>query len=193
MEQERQSDRILAPVLQDEMKAILARRKKIKPDSSEAFPDDLFGIALSGGGIRSATINLGILEVLNKCGILQLADYLSTVSGGGYIGGYVHATLNKDDCSNRSNDAGQHGLYARLFHEDHIEHFKKYGYYLAPGTKWVKFFNRLRLAPITSPACSPALLAGLLESTLVISTPLFTARLYMAAIPALTVCSDTPK
>ncbi len=146
MEQERQSDRILAPVLQDEMKAILARRKKIKPDSSEAFPEDLFGIALSGGGIRSATINLGILEVLNKCGILRLADYLSTVSGGGYIGGYVHATLNKDGCSNRSNDAGQHGPYARLFHEDHIEHFKKYGYYLAPGTKWIKFFNRLRLA-----------------------------------------------
>lgn len=146
MDQERQSDRILEPVLNDEMKAIAARRKKINPDVSEAAPNDLFGIALSGGGIRSATINLGILEVLNKCGVLPLADYLSTVSGGGYIGGYVHATLYKNDCSKTSKDAEQHGLYASLFPEDHIEHFKKYGYYLAPGTGLIKVLNRLRLA-----------------------------------------------
>lgn len=47
---------------------------------------DMIGLALSGGGIRSATFNLGLLEGLHRRGMLRLFDYLSTVSGGGYIG-----------------------------------------------------------------------------------------------------------
>ncbi|MBC3806518.1 patatin-like phospholipase family protein [Undibacterium seohonense] len=46
----------------------------------------LIGLAFSGGGIRSATVNLGILQGLRKLGLLKAVDYLSTVSGGGYIG-----------------------------------------------------------------------------------------------------------
>ena len=52
---------------------------------------DRTGIALSGGGIRSATFNLGILQGLNHHGLLEHFDYLSTVSGGGYIGGWWSA------------------------------------------------------------------------------------------------------
>lgn len=44
------------------------------------------GLALSGGGIRSASYNLGVLEALKDYGVLDKMDYLSTVSGGGYIG-----------------------------------------------------------------------------------------------------------
>lgn len=44
------------------------------------------GLALSGGGIRSATFNLGVLQALSKKGLLHWLDYISTVSGGGYIG-----------------------------------------------------------------------------------------------------------
>ncbi len=47
----------------------------------------LVGLSLSGGGIRSAVFNLGVLQGLQRSGILQHVDYLSTVSGGGYIGG----------------------------------------------------------------------------------------------------------
>jgi hypothetical protein len=49
-------------------------------------PDDLTGIALSGGGIRSATFALGVLQALAHHDLLRRFDYLSTVSGGGYIG-----------------------------------------------------------------------------------------------------------
>ena len=49
----------------------------------------LSGLALSGGGIRSATFNLGVLQALNRAGLLDRFDYLSTVSGGGYVGGYT--------------------------------------------------------------------------------------------------------
>lgn len=47
---------------------------------------DAFGLALSGGGIRSATFNLGILQALERYGFFRRVDFLSTVSGGGYIG-----------------------------------------------------------------------------------------------------------
>lgn len=46
----------------------------------------LVGLALSGGGIRSATFSLGIMQALVARGLLRKVDYLSTVSGGGYIG-----------------------------------------------------------------------------------------------------------
>ena len=48
-----------------------------------AYESDLFGLALSGGGIRSATFALGVLQALAKRGLLSKIDYLSTVSGGG--------------------------------------------------------------------------------------------------------------
>ncbi|MCB0289945.1 MAG: patatin-like phospholipase family protein [Calditrichaeota bacterium] len=46
----------------------------------------LVGLAFSGGGIRSATFNLGIAQALYRRGIIDHVDYLSTVSGGGYLG-----------------------------------------------------------------------------------------------------------
>ena len=59
-------------------------------------PHDRFGLALSGGGIRSATFNLGILQSLARLGILEQVDYLSTVSGGGYVGGFWTAWLHRE-------------------------------------------------------------------------------------------------
>ena len=49
----------------------------------------LYALAFSGGGIRSATFNLGILQKLAEGGLLEKFDYLSTVSGGGYIGSWL--------------------------------------------------------------------------------------------------------
>jgi hypothetical protein len=47
------------------------------------------GLAFSGGGIRSATFNLGILQGLSAANLLSKIDYLSTVSGGGYVGSWL--------------------------------------------------------------------------------------------------------
>jgi hypothetical protein len=55
----------------------------------------LVGLALSGGGIRSATFNLGVLQALASFRILEKIDYLSTVSGGGYIGTWLTALINR--------------------------------------------------------------------------------------------------
>ena len=54
---------------------------------------ELTALALSGGGIRSATFNLGLLQALSEARLLGRFDYLSTVSGGGYIGSWLSAQL----------------------------------------------------------------------------------------------------
>jgi patatin-like phospholipase len=57
--------------------------------------DNLVGLALSGGGIRSATFALGALQALHKLGLLALFDYVSTVSGGGFTGAWWSAWLSR--------------------------------------------------------------------------------------------------
>jgi hypothetical protein len=57
----------------------------------------LLGLAVSGGGIRSATVNLGVLQALAKKGVLPWwVDYLSTVSGGGYLGGWLISWMQRN-------------------------------------------------------------------------------------------------
>ncbi len=61
---------------------------------------NLKGICFSGGGIRSATFNLGVLQGLAALDKLRSFDYLSTVSGGGYIHQFLaswisHQSLDK--------------------------------------------------------------------------------------------------
>jgi hypothetical protein len=46
-------------------------------------------LCLSGGGIRSAAFALGVLQALSGKGLLTGFHYLSTVSGGGYIGSWL--------------------------------------------------------------------------------------------------------
>lgn len=53
-------------------------------------------VCLSGGGVRSATFALGVLQGLAHIGVLKHIDYLSTVSGGGYIGGWLTTWLHRE-------------------------------------------------------------------------------------------------
>ena len=50
---------------------------------------------ISGGGIRSATFGLGVLQGLASFHLLERCHYLSTVSGGGYIGGWLTAWIHR--------------------------------------------------------------------------------------------------
>ena len=54
------------------------------------------GLAFSGGGIRSATFNLGFLQGMASLGLLKQFDYISTVSGGGYIGAWFAAWVRRE-------------------------------------------------------------------------------------------------
>jgi hypothetical protein len=108
-------------VIQREKEQLRLRRQKLEQSAGTPEQENWFGIAMSGGGIRSATINLGFLKTLNKFGILQKADYLSTVSGGGYTHSYVQATIKEK------------GDFNHLFTNEHIAGMRQHGEYLTPG------------------------------------------------------------
>src|SRR6516162_5140668 len=53
------------------------------------------GVAFSGGGIRSASVNLGIIQALARAGFLKQVHYMSGVSGGGYILGWLTSWIRR--------------------------------------------------------------------------------------------------
>src|ERR1041384_1579764 len=87
----------LGTVLEAERREIAASRaERYVHDAQPANVHDTYvGIALSGGGIRSATVSLGLLQGLHDLGVLRTVDYLSTVSGGGFIGGWWTAWMSR--------------------------------------------------------------------------------------------------
>jgi hypothetical protein len=62
---------------------------------ARAHDANLLGLAFSGGGIRSATFNLGVIQGLARLGLLSRFDLLSVNSGGGYIGGWLEAWIHR--------------------------------------------------------------------------------------------------
>jgi hypothetical protein len=72
-----------------------------------AIDSNLVGLAFSGGGIRSATFNLGVLQALSRFCLLKQFDYLSTVSGGGYIGSWFAAWMRRESCGRIQDDTTQ--------------------------------------------------------------------------------------
>jgi hypothetical protein len=96
----------------------------------------LSALALSGGGIRSACVALGVIQALAEAKLLTRFDYLSTVSGGGYIGSWLSAWLywNKRD-GGRAEDVLRE-LTTRRGHPDRepppIRQLRAYSSYLTP-------------------------------------------------------------
>ncbi|MCX6611999.1 MAG: hypothetical protein NTW74_14235, partial [Acidobacteria bacterium] len=82
------------------------------------------GMAISGGGIRSATFGLGVMEALRDQGVLRQLDYLSTVSGGGYIGSWL--------TSNCLRNGGWAWTAKGQFWETSVRHLRRYSNYLSP-------------------------------------------------------------
>jgi hypothetical protein len=98
-----------------------------------------YGMGLSGGGIRSATFSLGVLQALAHHGKLDRIDYLSTVSGGGYIGSALTWYLAQEEA--------EYGLGSETFpfgagdpndappakQADPLKYLRQRGNYLSPG------------------------------------------------------------
>ena len=62
----------------------------------KALSENLAGLAFSGGGIRSATFAIGVLQGLASLKLLRFFDVLSTVSGGGYAGGWLATWIRRE-------------------------------------------------------------------------------------------------
>lgn len=133
-------------VLQEELEEIRDAREL--RDVHESIPRDgdsksqarrggLLGLALSGGGIRSATFNLGVLQGLAKYRLLPHIDYLSTVSGGGYIGAWFISLLKKDRRCNQVHAIQEmlspaHARHPEAEDQESVEFLRQYSNYLTP-------------------------------------------------------------
>lgn len=77
-------------VREEETQQMAMRRELLRRQDNCTcqFPQNPVGLALSGGGIRSATFSLGLMRSLSEQRLIHCVDYLSTVSGGGYAGAF---------------------------------------------------------------------------------------------------------
>jgi hypothetical protein len=93
----------------------------------------LSALCISGGGIRSATFALGALQSLAGHGILSKFDYLSTVSGGGYIGSWLSAWIKRaDGLENVAPTLGRDTKRVLGADVDPVGHLREYNNYLSP-------------------------------------------------------------
>jgi len=96
-------DQFLSEVFPAELEEINVRRRRLQlpetgpADGTTSTKRQLVGLALSGGGIRSAVFCLGVIQALARHGLLRSVDYLSTVSGGGFVGSCISSLLNDKD------------------------------------------------------------------------------------------------
>lgn len=133
-------------------------------------------LCISGGGIRSATFALGAIQGLARLGILEKFDYLSTVSGGGYIGSWLTAWSNRV--------GGLKNVIPQLRPEakppapgapDPIEHLRDYNSYLSPklgalsADTWTLFATILRNLLLNWMVLIPLLMAALMVPRLYLS------------------------
>ena len=178
-------------VLKQETAQLRLRRERVlacsspEPDAAEsgvqqALRFQSVGMGISGGGIRSATFNLGILQGLAKHGLLPYIDYLSTVSGGGYVGSWLHGVIRhycEGDPRKLVPSADGGPILRRTPgppDEDPVTFLRNYSNYLAPQrglfgadfwvilTIWLRnmLLNQLILIPLLTAVMVIAVLAG---------------------------------
>ena len=144
-------------------------------ESNDPTRKGLVGLAFSGGGIRSATFNLGILQALHSLGIFKCVDYLSTVSGGGYIGSCVsslYASLQDNQLENESKDPSDKKTIFPFKHEQGkressvFRYLRNHANYLAPDG----FLDKLRIPAV--------LLRGIVVNFLVLMPYLLLAAIF---------------
>ncbi|ARW16874.1 patatin-like phospholipase family protein [Komagataeibacter europaeus] len=155
-------------IADDERDAVERRRRHygLNPGTNRAT-----GLALSGGGIRSATFALGVLSALSRRGLLKQFDYMSTVSGGGYLGAFVTQYLHGSGvekaapADDRGAGLGANSSPFGSLDRDSpaIGHIRQNCRYLASGPKMEKWrVATAQLAGLVNNLLSLAALAALL-------------------------------
>ncbi len=92
---------------------------------------DFSALCLSGGGIRSAAVSLGVIQALADRNLLDKFNYMSTVSGGGYIGSWLSAWLKLDGSANVLSQLKEKRNNADREPRT-IGHLREYSNYLTP-------------------------------------------------------------
>lgn len=112
-----------------ETKFLERRRAAVARDGIDDPPSRL-GVGISGGGIRSATFALGFFQTLASNDCTKHIDYLSTVSGGGYFGGFFGALFRRDNVHSHDDVKSILEPHAQT---DVLRYLRENGSYLAPA------------------------------------------------------------
>jgi hypothetical protein len=116
------------------------------------LPKKRSALCLSGGGIRSATFALGVLQGLARLSLLKQFDYLSSVSGGGYIGSWLSAWIHRhpDGLAGVSEELRRPPSKALDPEPEPVQWLRRYSNYLTPRLglmsvdSWTLFGTYLR-------------------------------------------------
>src|SRR5215471_4092135 len=113
---------------------VAAERKFIRPSEDTGKSSvPVSALCISGGGIRSATFALGAIQGLAEKGVLGSFDYLSTVSGGGYIGSWLTAWKNRQGGLDKILPALQPAApFPAKTEPDPLQHLREFNNYLSP-------------------------------------------------------------
>jgi hypothetical protein len=113
--------------------AIYATIRELSSSGDTQADRGLSALCFSGGGIRSATFNLGILYGLARNQLLGKFDYLSSVSGGGYIASWLRTWIWREKSVETVQDALRYRRADPLAPEPpQLEHLREYSNYLTP-------------------------------------------------------------
>jgi hypothetical protein len=206
---------VFEEVLADEFRALRPRsgfenvREKALIARMHGDAEPLSALCISGGGIRSATFALGVIQGLAERGLLTRFDYLSTVSGGGYIGSWLTAWAHRA--------GGIGNLVARLRRDapataptepDPIQHLREYNSYMSPHggilstDVWTLIATVLRNILLNWMVLIPVLMCALMVPRLYLAALAIPERLYGDVIytgrqpnwaaPALDAISGSP-
>jgi len=121
--------------------AFVRERRRLLGSQVPPEAANLRGLALSGGGIRSATVSLGVLQALQDGGVLERMDYMSAVSGGAYTAAWVQAHLGAGAQGLEVDEDGYRVAAEHLDelldpHADHVEHLRTHAGFLNRGGWW---------------------------------------------------------
>jgi hypothetical protein len=157
------------------------------------------GLAFSGGGIRSATFNLGILQGLASAKLLSQIHYLSTVSGGGYIGSWLISWIKRAGGVTKVEDQlgnydvhyiGKKGITAE---PEQVSFLRDYSNYMTPrlglfgADTWAGIATYLRNVILNQ-----LILIGILGGVVLLPWAILTACKVLAP-RTLTACSANAK
>src|SRR5687768_12473832 len=144
----------LAEILADELKTtkgIDVTNKSLDEVFKALHGAKLTALCFSGGGIRSATFGLGVVQALAKHKLLSQFDYLSTVSGGGYLGSWLSAWVCREHRKRPDPTDGDRDFGVRQVEENiscrttpdagdpnpepsQLQHLREYSNYMSPKT-----------------------------------------------------------
>src|SRR5262249_34009373 len=133
-------------LLEGELDEVKKRREALNIDCPKVAQVDayarakdyrLMGLCLSGGGIRSATFSLGVLQGLAELKLLRCFDYLSSVSGGGYIHQWLAAWSKHEQTKDGFENLAQKLIplpepCSPQSHPEPIRWLRRYSNYLTP-------------------------------------------------------------